>query len=76
MAQYFPTPLVKTHPKLNRTISADEYDTIVDTIDNLGFFNGWIQDLDNNTQYKPDLKEKTRFYNPISPKNSELIIFF
>jgi len=61
MAQYFPTPLVKTHPKLNRTISTDEYDTVVDTIDNLGFFNGWIQDLDNNTQYKPDFERENPF---------------
>ncbi len=43
MDQYFPTYKAKEIDRLNRRINKQEYKQIIDTVNNLGFNNGWIQ---------------------------------
>jgi putative pyruvate formate lyase activating enzyme len=63
MSQYYPTPLVKRHPLLNRALNREEYKTVVRIMERLGFRNGWIQDMDSNLYYRPDFGKK----NPFGP---------
>ncbi|RKX69625.1 radical SAM protein [candidate division TA06 bacterium] len=43
MDQYFPTYKAKEIDELNRRINKQEYNQVIDTVNNLGFNNGWIQ---------------------------------
>ena len=60
MAQYFPTPQVSSHPTLKRTLSSSEYRVVTNEMEKLGLENGWIQELDSNSNYQPD-------FNRINP---------
>ncbi len=44
MAQYTPTHRALALPAWNRAITEDEYTRVVNTLEDLGFENGWIQD--------------------------------
>jgi putative pyruvate formate lyase activating enzyme len=48
MAQYFPTHRVADSncAEINRRLSREEYDTILDYAENLGFDNAWIQEYE------------------------------
>lgn len=61
MSQYHPTVEVKHHPVLNRPLYKTEYDSVVETLEVLGFRNGWIQDMDSNVNYMPDFKKENPF---------------
>jgi putative pyruvate formate lyase activating enzyme len=61
MSQYHPTHLVKKISPINRTLVRDEYQNVVDAFHDLGFRNGWIQDLDSYENYKPDFRKKHPF---------------
>jgi putative pyruvate formate lyase activating enzyme len=61
MAQYFPTPAVKYHESLNRTLSREEYDTVKNELENLGFYKGWVQELESNENYRPDFESDKPF---------------
>jgi putative pyruvate formate lyase activating enzyme len=54
MSQYFPTPQVAGHPQLGRTLTSDEYEEVVDEFQRLGFYRGWVQELDSPSSYRPD----------------------
>lgn len=56
MAQYWPTPEVKNHPELGRTLSQDEYDRVKSELESLGFYKGWVQELDSSDYYLPDFE--------------------
>jgi len=61
MSQYHPTPFVQNHPVLNRSLYMEEYESVVRTMENLGFRNGWIQDMDSYRNYRPDFRKKHPF---------------
>ncbi|MBP5708886.1 MAG: hypothetical protein J6W61_03870, partial [Bacteroidales bacterium] len=61
MAQYFPTEAVANHPYLNRTLTAEEYEMVVDEMELLGFRHGWCQELDSSKSYRPDFSSDTPF---------------
>jgi putative pyruvate formate lyase activating enzyme len=61
MSQYHPTPAVRNHPILNRTLYKAEYDSVVAEMENLGFRNGWIQEMDSNQNYLPDFSKENPF---------------
>ncbi len=61
MSQYHPTPLVKNHPVLNRSLYKSEYESVVETMENLGFRNGWVQDMDSHMNYRPDFNREHPF---------------
>ncbi|NCB37793.1 MAG: radical SAM protein [Erysipelotrichia bacterium] len=44
MSQYFPAYKAHQHTIMNRQITADEYMSVLETIDELGFSNVWAQD--------------------------------
>ncbi len=54
MAQYSPQHRAGSVPLLSRTISAAEYNEVLELASALGMENGFIQDLDSVTEYLPD----------------------
>jgi putative pyruvate formate lyase activating enzyme len=61
MSQYHPTYLVKNHHVLNRSLYKEEYEAVVETMEDLGFRNGWVQDLDSYQNYRPDFSKENPF---------------
>ena len=61
MSQYHPTPFVKSHNLLNRTLYKAEYESVVEAMENLGFRNGWVQDMDSYLNYRPDFRRENPF---------------
>jgi putative pyruvate formate lyase activating enzyme len=61
MSQYYPTPAVMSHPELGRQISAEEYEQVVEEMENLGIFRGWIQEPESHLNYRPDFMLKHPF---------------
>lgn len=61
MSQYHPIPFVKEHLTLGRTLYKGEYEAVAKAMENLGFRNGWIQDLDSYLNYIPDFKKDHPF---------------
>ena len=57
MAQYFP-PVPTLPAPLNRTLTEGEYSAVVDHYNELGFFNGWLQELSSESHYRPDFSNK------------------
>jgi putative pyruvate formate lyase activating enzyme len=52
---------VRSHPLLKRGLYQSEYLEIVREMENLGFRNGWIQDLDSHENYLPDFSRENPF---------------
>ena len=63
MSQYYPIPEVMHHPQLSRLLTQNEYDEVVNEMDNLGLQNGWVQHLDSSNHYLPDFNEDYPFEN-------------
>lgn len=63
MAQYDPTANVSDHPVLGRSLVASEYLEASGELENLGFYNGWIQDMESSQNYRPDFEMEHPFEN-------------
>jgi putative pyruvate formate lyase activating enzyme len=61
MSQYYPIPQVSWHPRLNTAISIKDYSLIVSELDQLGMYNGWIQELNSALDYRPDFEKEHPF---------------
>jgi putative pyruvate formate lyase activating enzyme len=61
MSQYYPTSCVASHLVLSRTISEVEYKIVADELENLGFYRGWVQEMDSSNSYKPDFDREHPF---------------
>jgi len=61
MSQYHPTTQVINHPVLNRSLYKTEYEAVVEAMDEMGFRNGWIQDMDSFQNYRPDFSKDNPF---------------
>jgi putative pyruvate formate lyase activating enzyme len=61
MSQYHPTRYVGNHPDLKRILYKSEYDSVVEAMEELGFRNGWIQDMDSYQNYRPDFSKELPF---------------
>jgi len=61
MSQYHPSPEVRNHPVLSRTLYRDEYESVVRVMEDLGFRNVWIQHMDSYRNYNPDFSRKHPF---------------
>lgn len=61
MSQYAPTPAVADHPRLGRRVTADEYHRVVAEMERLGFYRGWVQELDSAACYAPDFRQTHPF---------------
>jgi putative pyruvate formate lyase activating enzyme len=54
MAQYSPQYRAAKFPEINRTLTPDEYDQILDFALDLGLENAFAQELESHRQYLPD----------------------
>ena len=61
MSQYHPTIYVKAHRQLGRTLYKEEYEEVAETMEALGFRNGWVQDMDSYRNYNPNFRKKHPF---------------
>ncbi len=61
MSQYHPTLLVTGSEDLGRTLYRSEYQEVVEALENFGFRNGWVQDMDSHQNYKPDFGKENPF---------------
>ena len=61
MSQYHPVTNVTGHPDLHRSLYIDEYLEVTETMNELGFRNGWLQDMDSNKSYRPDFSKEHPF---------------
>ncbi len=61
MSQYHPTQYVRNHPDLKRILYKAEYDSAVEAMEDLGFRNGWVQDMDSYQNYRPDFSKENPF---------------
>lgn len=65
MAQYYPPQGINggaTLPdQLSRTVSAEEYDTVVEHFHATGLHNGWLQELTAQNTYRPDFSAENPF---------------
>lgn len=61
MAQYWPTPAVEHHPDLGRKLLKSEYETVKAELENLGFYKGWVQELESSDNYRPDFEQSNPF---------------
>lgn len=61
MSQYNPTEIVDEHSSLSRRISECEYDSVKQCFDELGFRNGWFQELDSANNLNPDFTKEEAF---------------
>jgi len=61
MSQYFPTKTIESHPILGRSIYKDEYETVINKMEELGLFNGWLQDYESQRNYRPNFDNNDPF---------------
>ncbi len=61
MAQYQPIPFVSGHKYLSRNTTKEEYMEVIEEMENLGFYNGWIQELESAEHYNPDFFKEHPF---------------
>jgi putative pyruvate formate lyase activating enzyme len=61
MSQYHPIDQVKNHEQLNRRLYKEEYESVVEEMERLGFRNGYVQDMDSFESYRPDFSKEHPF---------------
>lgn len=61
MSQYHPTVNVKGHPVIDRPLYTDEYRSVAEEMERLGFRNGWLQDPESFDNYLPDFSRDHPF---------------
>jgi len=61
MSQYHPISFVKGNADLERSLYRSEYMEVASEMERLGFRNGWNQDMESNTNYRPDFSKEHPF---------------
>ena len=61
MSQYYPTDRVIEHPFLHRELYREEYDKVVEEMENLALDHGWIQGFESTAHYRPDFRQEHPF---------------
>jgi putative pyruvate formate lyase activating enzyme len=61
MAQYYPAHHANKYREINRKITPEEYQEVVDLVEKLGIENGWVQGMDSAENYQPDFRDKSPF---------------
>ncbi len=61
MAQYYPTTRVQNHRQLGRSVTEKEYQLVVEEMERLGLYYGWIQEFESNRYYRPDFDQSHPF---------------
>jgi putative pyruvate formate lyase activating enzyme len=66
MSQYFPAHQAKGIAELSRTITTEEYSSVVGHVERIGLENGWVQELGSDTHYRPDFDRGGHPFEPSS----------
>jgi putative pyruvate formate lyase activating enzyme len=61
MSQYYPVSCMTGDPELNRKISPEEYARVEKAMEELGFYKGWMQELDSPRVFNPDFRKENPF---------------
>ncbi len=61
MSQFYPTKNCADIQQLNRHLTKIEYLEVVDEMEKLGLYNGYIQELESNLNYKPNFEKEHPF---------------
>lgn len=61
MSQYHPTKAVVDCPPFHRPVSEKEYERVCLRLEELGFENGWVQELESSGHYQPDFDRSHPF---------------
>jgi putative pyruvate formate lyase activating enzyme len=61
MSQYSPQYKARDYPGINRTLTEDEYDEVIDYALDLGLENAFIQELESQDHYLPDFARENPF---------------
>jgi putative pyruvate formate lyase activating enzyme len=62
MTQYFPLYRAKDFPEINRTLSENEFEKVMEYVERLNFRNGWVQDFLRSPNYLvPDFTKENPF---------------
>lgn len=61
MSQYYPVCRIGNFPEMNRNITKEEYQQVVDETEKMGMFRGWIQEFESNAFYRPDFRQDHPF---------------
>jgi putative pyruvate formate lyase activating enzyme len=68
MSQYMPVHWALRMPRLSRKITVEEYEKVIQVLNDLGIENGWVQEMGAAEEYLPDFERKG---HPFSPVGSE-----
>lgn len=61
MSQYHPVAGISHHSLLGRSLFREEYESVIETMEMLGFRNGYVQEMDSNETYRPDFSKENPF---------------
>jgi len=61
MSQYYPASCIAEGHPLKRRLHEDEYQLVLAALENLGFENGYIQELESEKHYRPDFSKAHPF---------------
>jgi putative pyruvate formate lyase activating enzyme len=64
MSQYKPMHRALRIPQLSRTISVEEYDTVLQLLTDLRLENGWVQEMGAAEEYLPDFEREGHPFSP------------
>ncbi len=56
MSQYYPANRAEKHILLNRTVRDSEYAKAIALLQKFGLTNGWVQESDSNSHYRPEFE--------------------
>jgi putative pyruvate formate lyase activating enzyme len=61
MSQYSPQHKASHYPEINRTLTKNEYDQIIDYALDLGLENAFVQELESQEHCLPDFAQESPF---------------
>jgi len=61
MSQYYPAHFAKNYPEINRSLFEEEYKDVLEACYSLGFYRGWMQDLESTKIFRPDFSAESPF---------------
>lgn len=61
MSQYYPPADLQLPYKLTRNLKKEEYETVVEHMQELGITKGWIQEFESQDFYRPDFNQEHPF---------------
>jgi putative pyruvate formate lyase activating enzyme len=70
MSQYSPQHMARKHPDINRPLSPEEYEEIVDFALECGLENAFVQEMESQSHYLPDF-ERGRPFDPPPPSGAQ-----